>query len=380
MVREACLEGMALDYNTLRDFYRNKKILVTGHTGFKGSWLAIWLESLGAKVTGISLPPRGENDNFVISNLKNRINHHIQDIRDFNGLKKIFNASKPDIVFHLAAQPLVLESYKDPVYTFETNILGTVNVLEASRFIESLKEIILITTDKVYENRNWVWGYREVDRLGGYDPYSASKAAAEIVINSYIKSFFNPKDYSKHGKIVASVRAGNVIGGGDWSENRIIPDFYKALMSNKTLEIRNPDATRPWQHVLDPLGGYLWLATQMGNNPLLYSGAWNFGPHDENNLTVKELINKLIQYTGKGDFIIADKANSLHEANLLKLDVSKTENLLGYKNLLNVEEALHLTAEWYMNFKNTDPHTLCLDQIKYWTQKFCNKNDTGYHS
>lgn len=363
--------------NLLKNFYKGKRVLITGHTGFKGSWLTLWLESLGAKVTGISLPPYTNKGIFALSGLEKRISHHLIDIREKEATINLIVENNPEILFHLAAQPLVIEGYNNPVDTFETNILGTVNILEAARQAESLKQIVIITTDKVYQNKNWIWGYRENDRLGGYDPYSASKAASEIVIDSYVKSFFNPENYEEHGKIVASVRAGNIIGGGDWSAYRIIPDFFRSVEENRPLEIRNPDATRPWQHVLDALGGYLVLAAKMDENPATFSGAWNFGPSAKENLGVKELITKMISLTKQGEYIIPDNPYKLHEANQLQLDTSKVERLLGYESILNINEALKMTAQWYSAYKNNDIQNICLEQIHYWNSKFIQKFEHG---
>jgi CDP-glucose 4,6-dehydratase len=361
------MENMVVD---LKNFYKGKKVLITGHTGFKGSWLSIWLLNLGAEVAGISLPPDTSKGNFVLAKLESKMDSYYQDIRDFQEVKNIFKKVQPDIVFHLAAQPLVLKSYSNPHETFETNVQGTVNILEAVRTTETVKELVLITTDKVYKNHDWIWGYRENDELGGYDPYSASKAAAELVIDSYIKSFFSPKDFENHGKIVASVRAGNVLGGGDWSENRIIPDFFKAIEAGKSLEIRNPQATRPWQHVLDPLGGYLMLAAKMEGNPGLFSGAWNFGPQMESNLSVLALVERLIKFTKKGEFEITSDPNAQHEANLLKLDISKAEHFLKYRSVLDIEETIELTANWYNNYNQTNVYEFCSNQISFWSQKY----------
>ena len=259
--------------------YKNKTVLVTGHTGFKGSWLSIWLRELGANVIGYALDPYTEKDNFVLAKLEDKITDIRGDIRDKKNLKEVFDKYKPEFVFHLAAQPLVRLSYENPIETYEINVMGTINVLECIRETPETKIGIMITTDKCYENKEQIWGYRETDPLGGYDPYSSSKGAAEIAISSWRNSFFNPKDYEKHKKSIASVRAGNVIGGGDWSLDRIIPDCIRALEKDEAISIRNPKAIRPWEHVLEPLNGYLLLGQKMYEEPSKYCEGWNFGPN-----------------------------------------------------------------------------------------------------
>ena len=280
--------------------FEKKKILITGHTGFKGSWLTLWLTKLGAKVIGYSLEPPTKPSLFEILNLKEKIVHIIGDIKDEEKLKNIFKKYKPDIVFHLAAQSLVRFSYKEPKLTYETNVMGTLNVLEAVREAKSVKVVIIVTSDKCYENKEWVYGYRENDPLGGHDPYSSSKACAELVVEAYRNSFFNPKNYGKtHQVALATVRAGNVIGGGDWQVDRLIPDCVKALSKGKPIKIRNPNAIRPWQHVLEPLSGYLLLVQKMWKEPTKYCEAWNFGPYEKDIATVKEIVEKVINLWGK---------------------------------------------------------------------------------
>ena len=271
-------------------FYRGKRVLVTGHTGFKGSWLAVWLHEIGAEVIGVGLDPATERDNFELTGIGGKIAADIRaDIRDGERLKHIFKEYKPEIVFHLAAQPLVRLSYQCPVETYQTNVMGTINVLEAIRATGSVKIGVMITTDKCYENREQIWGYRENEAMGGYDPYSSSKGAAEIAIASWRRSFFNPDKYSEHGKAVASVRAGNVIGGGDWALDRIIPDCIRALEAGLPIDIRSPRSIRPWQHVLEPLSGYMLLAKKMWEEPAKYCEGWNFGPNPESISTVWEV-------------------------------------------------------------------------------------------
>ena len=328
--------------------YKNKKVLITGDTGFKGSWLAIWLKELGADVYGYALPPRREEDNFVKSKLNEKIHHIDGDIRDLNKLIDYFEEVQPQFAFHLAAQPLVLESYKDPHYTFETNIMGTVNFFEAVRQSKSVKAALNITSDKCYQNNDWVWGYRENDPMGGKDPYSASKGCSELVTNAYFNSFFADNSHCA----IASARAGNVIGGGDWADYRIVPDFFRAINKNDRLIIRNPNATRPWQHVLEPLGGYLLLASKLFQEGNRFSEGWNFGPLDQANRKVIELIDAIIKVYGKGDIACGNASEKLHEANLLKLDISKAVGKLKWKPVLTFEELIKFTADGYASELN----------------------------
>ena len=285
---------MALDL--FNNFYKGKRVLVTGHTGFKGSWLSIWLHELGAEIVGVALDPYSDKDNFVLSDIGKKIKADIRaDIRDGEKMKQIFAEYQPEIVFHLAAQPLVRLSYEIPVETYEANVMGTIHVMEAIRATESVKVGVMITTDKCYENKEQIWGYRENEPMGGYDPYSSSKGAAEIAISSWRRSFFNPADYGKkHHVALASVRAGNVIGGGDWAKDRIIPDCIRAIEANKTIEIRSPKAIRPWQHVLEPLGGSMLLASKMWKEPTKYCEGWDFGPRTESIANVWDVATKLI--------------------------------------------------------------------------------------
>ncbi|MGI4021474.1 MAG: CDP-glucose 4,6-dehydratase [Janthinobacterium lividum] len=323
--------------------YQGKKVLITGHTGFKGSWLAIWLKKLGADVYGYALPPYSDDDNFVTCNLKQEIYHFEGDVRDAGKLKAYFQEVQPDIAFHLAAQPLVLLSYQNPAETFETNLMGVVNFLEAVRQTPSVKAAVNITSDKCYDNKEWIWGYRENDPMGGKDPYSASKGCAELITSSYINSFFNYENACS----VASGRAGNVIGGGDWAADRIVPDYFRAVNAGEKLVLRNPDATRPWQHVLEPLSGYLTLGTMLFLQGKKYEGGWNFGPVDTNNYPVKELINKIKIIEGLGDYVISENADKPHEANFLKLDISKSVSRLKWQPILNFDETVKFTVEGY---------------------------------
>jgi CDP-glucose 4,6-dehydratase len=351
--------------NLLLSNYKNKKVLLTGHTGFKGSWLALWLNELDAEVVGYALDPKTDKDNFVVTGLANKIKDIRADIRDKEKLFEVFKEEKPEIVFHLAAQPLVLESYEHPLETFDTNIMGTANVLEAIRQTDSVHTGIMITSDKCYENREMIWGYRENDPMGGHDPYSASKGSAELVINSYRKSFLQ-----NHKKSIASARAGNVIGGGDWSDYRLIPDFIRAIEAEQPIEIRNPQATRPWQHVLEPLSGYLLLGAKMTENPDTYDEAWNFGPYSNKNYPVKDVVGKMIKKLERGSLKNISKTNQHHEANLLTLDITKALTKLGWKPVLNFDETIDMTIDWYKNYStHLDMYEFCKNQI----EKYMNK-------
>lgn len=346
------------------NFFKGKRVLVTGHTGFKGSWLSIWLHELGAEVVGVSLDPYSERDNFVLSGIGNKIRTDIRaDIRDGQKMKSIFAEYKPEIVFHLAAQPLVRLSYEQPVETYETNVMGTINILEAVRFTDSVKVGVMITTDKCYDNKEQLRGYKEDDPFGGYDPYSSSKGACEIAIQSWRRSFFNPEHFEKHGKSIASVRAGNVIGGGDWSLDRIIPDCIRALETDKLIEIRSPKSVRPWEHVLEPLSGYMLLAQKMWDDPTGYCEGWNFGPEAESVSTVWEVATELVKNFGKGELKDCSNPNALHEAQLLMLDVTKAKTRLGWKPRLNMQQCISLVADWYKRYKNENVYTLCVEEI-----------------
>ncbi len=313
-----------------KDAFKNRKVLITGHTGFKSSWLSIWLRELGAHVVGYSLAPPSEPSNFKASSLQNKITHIHGDVRDLDDLLNAFRKYQPEFVFHLAAQPLVRLSYDEPKLTFDTNVSGTVNVFEAVRKTPSVKVLVNITSDKCYENREWVWGYRENDPMGGHDPYSASKGCAELVFNAYLKSFFSPSAAQNRAIGAASARAGNVIGGGDWGADRLVPDCIRALSGHQPIGIRNPRAVRPWQHVLEPLSGYLWLGALLSQDPGKYSGPWNFGPDDGSHLTVAEMADRLIKYWGDGSWEDLSAPQALHEAKLLKLCcVKPMQNFTG---------------------------------------------------
>ena len=326
------------------EIYKGKKVLITGDTGFKGSWLCIWLLELGADVYGYALPPLTALDNYVTSGLSKRIHHLDGDVRDLHKLHTFFNDVKPDIAFHLAAQPLVIESYNNPHYNFETNLMGTVNFFEAVRQCPSVKAAINVTTDKCYQNNEWVWGYRENDPMGGDDPYSASKGCSELITQSYIKSFFT-KEGTAH---VASARAGNVIGGGDWADNRIIPDMMRALMTGVETIIRNPASVRPWQFVLEPLFGYLKLGEKLLSQGKQFTGGWNFGPAAYENYTVGDVVNQVKVLVPALQVKTPQITGKLHEAGLLKLDITKAVNLLDWKPRLNFVDTIRFTVNGYM--------------------------------
>ena len=347
-----------VDKKTLQLIYSNKKVFVTGHTGFKGSWLCAWLNIIGAKVKGYALKPEYDNCLFNILQPNINIQSVIADIRDRERLKKEILDFQPDYIFHLAAQPLVRRSYKIPAETFEVNVTGIANLLEAVIHLDKKCTVIVITTDKVYENKEQDILYNETDGLGGYDPYSASKACTEIVVSSFRDSFFNIEKINTHHKAIASVRAGNVIGGGDFSEDRIIPDIVRSLKQDITISIRNPLSVRPWQHVLEPLSGYLLLGGLLNESPTKYSGAYNFGPLPEDHLEVKELVELAITTWGSGNWNNNSEPNQLHEASLLKLDISKAMKTLNWKPKLNAQKAISKTIEWYKQNENISDYTI----------------------
>ena len=351
--------------NNLKECYGGKKVLITGHTGFKGSWLSIFLKEIGATVLGYSLEPPSNPNNFSAANLSKKLVNVYGDVRVFSHLMRIFTEFQPEFVFHLAAQSLVRRSYQEPLMTFETNVMGSVNVAESARMTPSVRVCINVTSDKCYENREWIWGYRENDHLGGHDPYSSSKACAELVTQAYIRSFFNHAGSAG----IASVRAGNVIGGGDWGADRLIPDCIFALSKGEQIEIRNPQAVRPWQHVLEPLFGYVLLASKLANNPKEFMGPWNFGPKNENFISVSEMADKLIRYWGGGKWkdISVESINKPHEMNVLKLNSDKAYSSLQWRSILNVDAAIKMTIDWYKMFyqsSDIDMYDFCANQIK----------------
>ena len=347
------------------DVYKGKTVLVTGHTGFKGSWLSIWLTMMGAKVVGYSLDPYSDKGNFEACHLHEKLYADVRgDTRDFVHLSKTIEKYQPEIIFHLAAQALVRTAYQHPKETYETNLMGSLNIMEAVRLHDCVKTVVMITSDKCYENVEQIWGYKETDRMGGYDPYSSSKGCTELMISSYRNSYFNPKDYAKHGKAIASVRAGNVIGGCDWSDNRLIPDCIRYIEAGKDIEIRNPIATRPWEHVLEPLSGYLKVGQKLIENPVEYSTSFNFGPHISANKTVFEVVKRLVEYYGKGKVVDASDPNAVHENTLLNLDVTKAYVMLQWEAKWGLQEAIEKTVDWYKEaLHSKDMYDFCIKQI-----------------
>jgi CDP-glucose 4,6-dehydratase len=357
---------------TFGNIFDGLTALVTGHTGFKGSWLSIWLRELGANVVGYSLDPPTEPSNFVLSHLKDRLTDVRGDVRDFEHLQQTIAQCRPQVIFHLAAQPLVLPSYQAPKETLDTNVGGTINLLEAVRHTGTIRAVVVVTTDKVYRNREWLWGYREIDELGGHDPYSASKAMAELAISSYRQSFFAPQ----HGVAVASARAGNVIGGGDWSERRLVPDCVRALVDHQPIHLRNPDYVRPWQLLLEPLSGYLWLAAKLlGEDGHRYAEAWNLGPQEHRSVTTEELVQKAIALWGDGTYTTGTTQTEV-ETKVLRLDWDKAANRLGWHSIYTWEEALTETMVWYKTYHaqqnndaTPDMYDICVAQIERYVRR-----------
>ena len=345
--------------------YKNKKVLVTGHTGFKGSWLVLWLTSLGADVVGYSLPPNTEPAMYNVLNLQTKCKSFFGDIRDKEYLNKVFKENKPEIVFHLAAQPLVRLSYHEPIETYETNVIGTLNVLEAARKCPSVKAFVNVTTDKCYENKEIARGYKEDEPMGGHDMYSSSKGCVEIMSSSFRRSFLQDgKPYA-----MGCARAGNVIGGGDWALDRLIPDCVQFINANKPIEIRNPIAVRPWQHVLEPLSGYLTLGEKLLEEGEKYAQGFNFGPNEESVLTVADVAQRVVQYYGKGEVVVGEKSD-LHEANLLMLNIEKARNVLDWIPTYTADESIRETIEWYKRFYNKhDMLDFTIGQIKNYERR-----------
>jgi CDP-glucose 4,6-dehydratase len=357
------LEALAMT-SLFGEVYKDKIVLVTGHTGFKGSWLVYWLTQMGAKVIGYSLEAPTIPNHFELLQNNSQLTSIIGDIRDLDKLNQIFKTHNPDIVFHLAAQALVRLSYENPIETYETNVMGTLKVLEACR-ANNVKAIVNITSDKAYENKEWIWGYRENDSLGGYDPYSSSKGCADILVNSYRNSYFNPQEYKKtHNTLIASCRAGNVIGGGDWAKDRLMTDIMLSVSQGKKVSIRNPQATRPWQHVLEPLSGYLHVGQKLLEEKQEFGAAWNFGPSDEGSISVEQVVENVKKHWDKIDYEIHQNPNQLHEASLLKLDCSKAHILLKWKDVWDSGITFEKTVKWYKAFYEEDKNVLTQEDLE----------------
>lgn len=365
------MENLAID-NLFSRVYKNKTVLVTGHTGFKGSWLVYWLSRMGANVIGYSLKAPTIPSHIELLELD--IVSIIGDIRDQEKMNKTFEIYKPDIVFHLAAQPLVRHSYENPIETYETNVMGTLKVFEACRKYD-VKAIVNITSDKAYENKEWIWGYRENDPMGGYDPYSSSKGCADLLTSSYRNSYFNPKEYKiTHNTLLATCRAGNVIGGGDWAKDRLITDIMLSVSQGKKVNIRNPLATRPWEHVLEPLSGYLHIGQKLLEEKVEFSEAWNFGPSDEGSITVKDVVLNVKKHWDKIDYEIQRTPNQLHESNLLKLDCSKAHILLKWKDVWSSETTFEKTVKWYKAYYEEDKKVLTQNDLDSYISDAKDKN------
>lgn len=350
------------------EFWRGKRVFLTGHTGFKGGWLSLWLQQLGANVVGYALAPPTERNLFESAAVGRGMASQIADIRDREALLGAITDARPEVVFHLAAQPLVRQSYADPIETYAVNVMGTAHLMEAVRASDSVRAVVNVTTDKCYDNREWIWGYREADPLGGYDPYSSSKACSELVTAAYRQSFFNPSDYRRHRTGIATTRAGNVIGGGDWAEARLVPDALAAFARRRPVTIRNPDAVRPWQHVLEPLSGYLMLAERLATEGENYSEAWNFGPDDVDARPVRWIVDRLAALWGEGASWHYDATEHPHEAQQLRLDCSKAHSRLHWRPRWDLNDALRRTVDWQRAFlAGKDMHALTLAQIAEFT-------------
>ncbi|MEP5764421.1 MAG: CDP-glucose 4,6-dehydratase [Halieaceae bacterium] len=354
---EGSLEGMVIDQN----FWLGKRVLLTGHTGFKGSWLGLWLLQLGARVTGCALEPASSENLFQLSRLADDLEHSVVDIRDSEAVRELVKRTRPEIIIHMAAQSLVRYSYAHPLETYQTNVMGTLHLLEAVRNVDCVQSCIVVTSDKCYENLERPEPYRETDSLGGHDPYSSSKACAEVLTSSWYRSYFAG---AEHSPSLATVRAGNVLGGGDWAEDRIVPDLVRAMAAGESLKLRNPSAVRPWQHVLEPLSGYLLLAQALAMDGNEYAGAWNFGPDAENLLPVSELADRLVACWGDGASWLAATGEEPHEAGLLALDSAKAQQQLGWRPRLDVDSLSASIVHWYREQLNgADARQLCLQQI-----------------
>jgi CDP-glucose 4,6-dehydratase len=338
-----------------RQFWNGKRVLLTGHTGFKGGWMSCWLKSMGANLVGYALPPHDGPSLFVSASVGDGIESIVGDVRDLEHLKRVIATHDPEIVIHMAAQALVRRSYDDPVFTYTTNVVGTLNVLEAARSAKSLRAMVMVTSDKCYANQEWVWAYRENDRLGGRDPYSSSKACAELVVQAYRSSYFQVEHYARHGVAVASARAGNVIGGGDWGADRLIPDILKALAENRPVQIRSPRATRPWQFVLEAVGGYLLLAERLWSDGPRFAEEWNFGPDIDDIRPVSWIADYITAQWGEGAHWVTDEGEHPHEANLLMLDCTKSKRLLDWRPRLRLPTALDWIVEWNRSYQGGEP-------------------------
>lgn len=354
-------------------FWADKKVLLTGHTGFKGSWLSLWLQQLGADVYGYALEPQTKPDLFSSAEVAKGMYSQIGDICDLQNLQAFVSKIQPEIVFHLAAEPLVRASYLDPLKTFQVNVMGTANLLQAIRQIDSVRAVVVVTTDKVYQNKEWHWGYREIDPLGGYDPYSSSKACAELVAASFRSSFFNVTDYAKHRCAIATVRAGNVIGGGDYAPDRLIPDVLAALQDGQDVVLRSPSATRPWQYVLEPLHGYLLLAEHLVKDGMKYADAWNFGPDEHSSQSVQWVVEELIQAWGSG--VWRTEAQQCHETTLLNVDSTKARRQLNWRTFCSLEGVLLRIVQWQQAFvKGESMHAYCLAEIQSYQTLLTNES------
>jgi CDP-glucose 4,6-dehydratase len=363
------MEVMVKSYNVGTEFWKDRRVFITGNTGFKGTWLSVWLQYLGANLTGFSYNAPSEPNMFSLIDFSQNFPTIRGDVCDLKCLQNALIEAEPEIVFHLAAQPLVRKSYSEPVETYRTNIMGTVNVLEAVRSCSSVRSLLNITTDKCYENNEWIWGYRENERLGGYDPYSSSKACSEIITNAYQQSFFNVNDYSNHRLAVATARAGNVIGGGDWGNDRLVPDVLESFSAGENVLIRSPKSTRPWQHVLDLIHGYLMLAERLFSKGAKFNGPWNFGPQNGGSKSVEWIVSKLSTLWGSGDWDIDESAKP-HEANQLRLDTTKANENLNWYPRLNIDESLELTVDWFKDYKDRKSmFKTTLSQIDQYTSK-----------
>ena len=358
----------------LEKFFKNKRVFITGHSGFKGAWLCLWLTKMGAEVTGYALEPPTKPSLFEECKIEKLINSIYGDVRNLEQLKLAMKKASPEIVIHMAAQPLVRKSYRFPIETFDINVMGTVNLLEAVRYTDSVRVVVNVTTDKVYENKEWIWGYRENEPLGGYDPYSSSKACSELVTAAYRNSYFNPNCYHEHRVAIATVRAGNVIGGGDWAADRLIPDCMRALLAGEKIIIRNPHAIRPWQHVLDLLYGYMMLVERLYNDGPNFVGSWNFGPMAHDSRTVEWIVKKICNLWGKEPNYIVDTGDQPHETSYLRLDCTKVRTELKWSPSWALDIALKKIIEWYHAFKaGEDMVSFSLKQIKEFERAISNR-------